>query len=175
MDQNILFGKAKVNLVSDGDYFPVVIKALQKARYRCYCSIFIIDYDLDNDFDVRLTNVLSELASTAWRGVDTKLLIGGSRANSQILKFSLLALARARHLGLDTRLVTATEGDNSHVKMVIADDFILTGSHNWSRGIFGDQIQDGVLIQDPALASTLSKYFFDQWSNQTNTDYVVSF
>jgi phosphatidylserine/phosphatidylglycerophosphate/cardiolipin synthase-like enzyme len=50
------------------------------------------------------------------------------------------------------------------VKLVVADDHVLTGSHNWSGGAFEGQVQDSVMVTSPDLAAYLSAVFETQWS-----------
>jgi phosphatidylserine/phosphatidylglycerophosphate/cardiolipin synthase-like enzyme len=60
------------------------------------------------------------------------------------------------------------------MKLVIADNHILTGSHNWSRGMFGTETQDSVLLESPALAAALRVYFEETWLDATGDESDVS-
>jgi phosphatidylserine/phosphatidylglycerophosphate/cardiolipin synthase-like enzyme len=155
--------KVPVRRVSDGDYFPVATELIRGCRRRCLVSMFIVDHAVRTDPTARLDGLLMELAAAQWRGVEVKLLVGGSRSNRSILEAALLAVARASELGIEVRLAAATPDNNSHVKLVVADDTVLSGSHNWSQGIFGAQIQDSVRLDDEALAGSLALYFDEQW------------
>jgi phosphatidylserine/phosphatidylglycerophosphate/cardiolipin synthase-like enzyme len=161
--------------VSDGNYYPAVLGLLRASTHRCCCSLFIVDHFLEGDPAARVDTVLTELASAHWRGIEVRLLIGGSRTNARIEKASLMADARARQLGIETRLASARKGLSSHVKLVIADDWVLTGSHNWSRAMFGAETQDSVLLRQPAVAASLGAYFDHQWAKAGTGAYDVSF
>jgi hypothetical protein len=168
------FKNVNLQMLTDGDYYPQVIRTLQQCKNRCFCSIFIVDQNLEGDERLRVDSLLVELACAHWRGVDTRLIIGGSRTNERIRNTALLAFARAQELGVNVRLAAASKDHNSHVKLVVADDMVVTGSHNWSSSLFGGQIQDSVLLKSPALAAYLMTYCERQWQKTTTDKYDVS-
>lgn len=168
------FPDVGVAQVSDGEYYPTLLALIRKSVGQCLCSIFIIDHDLHADPNVRVDRVLLELAGATWRGVDTKLIIGGSRSVPEIRGATLLAWRRAGNLGVDARLAAATKDSSSHVKLVITDRHVLTGSHNWSRGMFGTETQDSVLLESAALAAAMRTYFLNQWTAVTRNEYDIS-
>lgn len=61
------------------------------------------------------------------------------------------------------RLLAARPRRGSHVKLVIADERVLTGSQNWSHGAFFEQTQDALLLDSAALAAQLGVLFAGQW------------
>ena len=73
------FGDVGVIPVSDGDYHATLLRLIRRSVGQCLCDVFIVDHDLNRDPDVRVDHVLTELVSATWRGVDTRLIIGGSR------------------------------------------------------------------------------------------------
>jgi phosphatidylserine/phosphatidylglycerophosphate/cardiolipin synthase-like enzyme len=109
---------------------------------------------------------LSEaLADASWRGVDVRVVVGGSRDNYQIAAIAAAARAVLADAGVPTRWLSARPGRGSHAKLIISDDFVLTGSHNWSPGAFdGSQVQDSVVVSSPSLAGALHMHVFEpQW------------
>jgi phosphatidylserine/phosphatidylglycerophosphate/cardiolipin synthase-like enzyme len=155
---------ARVSAVPDEQYGPVCRDLIRAARRRCLCSVFIVDTWPWRDNDLVIDALLIDLASTAWRGADVRLLIGGSRSNLQLAEVAAAARARARELGIACRWLTSVPGRRgSHVKLVIADDDVLTGSHNWSSGAFEGQTQDSVHVRSAALAAYLADTFEQQW------------
>lgn len=168
------FADVGVTRVSDGEYYPAVMRMVRDSRGQCLCSIFIVDHDLNGDPEIRVDRLLVELACATWRGVETKLLIGGSRRVAEIRGASLLAWARAQELGIEARLAAAVTDDASHVKLVVTDTHVLTGSHNWSRGMFGAETQDSVLLKSPALAAAMRTYFLKQWRAVAADEYQLS-
>jgi phosphatidylserine/phosphatidylglycerophosphate/cardiolipin synthase-like enzyme len=108
------------------------------------------------------------------RGVDVRLLIGGSRSNVQIAEATIMANWRARQIGIPTRLISFKPKLSSHVKIVISDALTLAGSHNWSGGAFsGMQVQDSLLIDSADAAGFFASRFDRQWkAAKRQGDYV---
>jgi len=154
---------ARVRLSPDSDY-PLTLRALiEKSTRYCLCSLFIVDLLPAGDPDLLVHEVFRTLQGALWRGVDTRLLIGGSRTNLDIAERSVTARSWAEEHGIPVRWLTAQAVRGSHVKLVVADDYVLTGSHNWSGGAFTDQTQDSVLVQSAALATRFVHLFDGQW------------
>jgi phosphatidylserine/phosphatidylglycerophosphate/cardiolipin synthase-like enzyme len=153
---------AEVALVSDGEYETVVTGMTQRARRRVWASLFMLDLTTP-DPRLRVLGVLQELAAARWRGVDVRLLIGGSRGNLQMAESSATALAMAKLLELATRWMTSRDARGTHAKFVVADDEVLAGSHNWSLSAFARSAQDSVWLRSPELAAYLSDAFTAQW------------
>ena len=173
MDINNKFRNIKLKPIVDGAYFAETIGIIHRSQKRCLCSIFIIDHDLENDKQQLVDQLLLALSAASWRGVDTRLIIGGSRSNPSIQETSLMAWERAKDLGIAVRLVAASKENDSHVKLVVADHAVVNGSHNWSSSLSGEQIQDSVVVESPALANYLCHYFEKQWANTLETRYHV--
>lgn len=158
----VLGGRA--TLVPDQTYEPALRALVEGTVRRCLCSVFIVDVSPLRDRTLRVDALLGALAAARWRGVDVRLLIGGSRGNLDIAETADAARARARELDLPCRWATSKPGRGTHVKLVVADDRVLTGSHNWSGGAFQEQVQDSVLVASPDLAAYLTAVFEAQWS-----------
>jgi phosphatidylserine/phosphatidylglycerophosphate/cardiolipin synthase-like enzyme len=59
----------------------------------------------------------------------------------------------------------AAAGEPSdHAKLVVADDHVLLGSHNWSPGALTDQTEDSVLMREPGLAGHFATRILALWS-----------
>ena len=153
-----------LRLVADGDYLPALRDMVARSTWRCLASVFIVDPTPARDGRLAVDDLLLELQEARWRGVDVRLLIGGSRENIEIAEISDLARARALELGLPCRWLSSSKVRGSHVKLVVADHEVLTGSHNWSAGAFGHaQTQDSLWLSSPELAAHLASVFRNQW------------
>ncbi len=155
---------APVRLLSDGEYLPNLLGLIAHAKARIDCSLFLVDLSRGRDGSLAVDDVLHALAGAAWRGVRVRLLMGGSRENLDILETTHTSLLRARKLGLEARLLASRKRRGSHVKLIVADDWVLTGSQNWSHGAFFTQTQDALLIASRDLAAQLRARFAAQWS-----------
>jgi phosphatidylserine/phosphatidylglycerophosphate/cardiolipin synthase-like enzyme len=125
--------------------------------------MFIVDLSPARDAEVKIIGVLRELQAASWRGVDARLLIGGSRSNFEIAEASATARDVASSFGIPCRWLTARDVRGSHMKLVVVDDCVVIGSHNWSGGAFSRQTQDSVLLESRAMAGWLATVFEDQW------------
>lgn len=158
---------ARVALVSDRRYERVLASLIRRARRRAWASIFMIDVT-SPDARLRVLNVLHDLADAQWRGVDVRVLIGGSRTNLEMAERSATALAVARRLGLPARWLTSRPARGSHAKYIIADDAVLLGSHNWSLSAFAQSTQDSVIVRSVELAAYLGDAFAAQWARRAD-------
>ncbi|MEO1244211.1 MAG: phospholipase D-like domain-containing protein [Pseudomonadota bacterium] len=163
-EQTIGVAPAGVALASDGDYADVARAFIQSAVHYCHCLLFIVDTDPADDDKLLVDGLLHELAALAWRGTDTKLLIGGSRDNTRIRDACLASRARALELGVPARLVAATSQRSVHSKILVSDTRCLLGSHNWSPGALGGQRQDSVLVDNAELAAYFASRFTERWA-----------
>ena len=110
------------------------------------------------------------MADAVWRGVDARLLIGGSRTNTELIELAYAGRQRALALGVPCRWLTASRQRGSHSKFVVADDAVLCGSHNWSAIAFRDSTQDSVLLRSPDLAAYIASLFEKQWLRARTED-----
>jgi phosphatidylserine/phosphatidylglycerophosphate/cardiolipin synthase-like enzyme len=157
-------GAAEARLVRDGEYPGEVLRMVAGARERVWCSIFLVELDPTRDPGLAVPRLIAALASAGWRGVDARLLVGGSRTNLAIGETAVAAVAHARGLGIPARTLGRPGTRGSHAKVVVADDLVLTGSHNWSPGSFGGgQSQDSVLVRSSDLAAYACGLFLDGW------------
>lgn len=156
---------AHVIPVPDGDYREVASRLITSAYRRCLCSLFIVDPSPVNDPDLLVNALIELLARATWRGSDVRLLIGGSRSNIAIAEASYASLAVAKEHGISARWITRGPIRGSHTKLVVGDDRLLVGSHNWSGGALGGlQRQDSLLITSADLAEYCSSLFEEQWN-----------
>jgi phosphatidylserine/phosphatidylglycerophosphate/cardiolipin synthase-like enzyme len=154
----------RASLVPDQTYQPTLVSLVDGAVRRCLCSVFIVDVSPLRDRSLRVDALLQALGAARWRGVDVRLVIGGSRGNLDIAETADVARARARELGVPCRWATSARRRGTHAKLAVVDDFVLTGSHNWSGGAFRDQVQDSVLVASTDLAAYLTSLFEQQWT-----------
>ena len=155
---------ANVLLVSDESYYATVHHLVEHATICCLASVFIVDLNSHSDPDIKVFQLLKALQNATWRGIEVKLLVGGSRENLAIAEACHIARDVAVYLGIDCRLLTSEERRGSHAKLVTVDNYVLSGSHNWSLSAFSGQIQDSLLVKSPAMAAYMRAVFYQQWA-----------
>jgi phosphatidylserine/phosphatidylglycerophosphate/cardiolipin synthase-like enzyme len=163
MLRHVRAGPAEVRLVHDDAYPRELRRLIREASERVWCSLFLIDVDPRLDRELEVAGVLRDLATARWRGVDVRLLIGGSRSNLEIAQAAATAFTIASRLRIPTRGLGERDLRGSHCKVVVADDWVLTGSHNWSVGAFSAQIQDSVAVHSRDLAAYCANAILEQW------------
>ena len=154
---------ADVALVHDETYPQVLRDMIRNAQTYLFASVFIVEICPARDPDLMVDGVLRMLRGALWRGVDVRLIIGGSRNNLQIAEISLMAESLAKRYALPAKWLTKLNVQGSHAKFVVADNRVLLGSHNWSPGAFSGQVQDSVFLRDQGIASRLREIFLEQW------------
>jgi len=150
-----------VSLVSDGEYAAVVAPLINAARRRVYATVFIVD---PTDVNGRVDSLVDALAEAFWRRVDVRLVIGGSREVFDIATASAGSRAVMATEGIPVRWLTATPVRGSHAKVVVADDFSVVGSHNWTTGaLSGEQAQESLVVESAPIADELTAFIMQQW------------
>jgi phosphatidylserine/phosphatidylglycerophosphate/cardiolipin synthase-like enzyme len=151
-------------LVVDAELLPVAKQITAAATRTVHCSYFIVDVSPYRGPARLVNDLLYELEAAHWRGVDVRVLLGGSRQNPDILEACIGGAVRLAALGVPARLLTGRAvSRTTHVKMMLADDWVLTGSHNLSGHALEDETQDSVLIASAPLAAYLRSRFEAQW------------
>jgi phosphatidylserine/phosphatidylglycerophosphate/cardiolipin synthase-like enzyme len=153
---------ARCALVADGEYPDILISLLDATVQRCLISMFIVDFAQVSRSP--LLDVLDALGAAAWRGVDVRVVLGGSRTNVRIAQSTASARAVLASRGVPVRWLSAQPVRGSHAKVVVADNQCLLGSHNLSYGAMsGLQRQDSLLIDSAAFAGLMHQQFDQQW------------
>jgi len=154
---------AQVALVPEQKYPVVLSELIDQSRHRLLCSVFIVDLSPRRDRELEVDDTLHSMSGAVWRGVDVRLLIGGSRTNLELIELADAGRQRAISLDIPCRWLTASRRRGSHSKFVVADDSVLCGSHNWSPSAFRDSVQDSILVRSADLAAYLAAVFEKQW------------
>ena len=156
---------ASCQLLVDEQYVTALRQAIQTSTRRCCCSLFIIDLKTRCNENC-VSDVVDDLSEAAWRGVDVRVLVGGSRSTFEIAEAAVIAVAHLEARSVQSRWLTAEEGvRGSHSKIVVADEAVLIGSHNWSPGSFHSETQDSVLVRSAALAEYVVSLFDRRWED----------
>src|SRR5204863_6330368 len=108
-------GPAKASLVPDAAYLDTVLSLAGQAAERLLCSVFIVDITPAPRRLHYIDTILAALADAAWRGADTRLLIGGSRDNVLLAEAAESGRSRARSRGIECRWLTSHKARGSHV------------------------------------------------------------
>jgi phosphatidylserine/phosphatidylglycerophosphate/cardiolipin synthase-like enzyme len=150
------------HLLSDERYPAALVDLLRAARNRCLVSMFIVD--TSGMTTAVVDEIIASLEAAVWRGLDVRVILGGSRINWPIAETAAGSARIFHDRQIPSRWLTSETRRGSHMKTVVVDDTVLVGSHNWSVGAFAGQHQDTVLVSSPELAAYLSGLFDEQWN-----------
>lgn len=157
------FLDAMCELVVDDLYRDVLRREIQSAVRRCLVTMFIIDLK-SHCITNCVVEVIDDLEEAKWRGVDVRVLIGGSRSTFAIAEAAAIAQDHLSSRAIPNRWMTSTKGERgSHAKMVVIDETVLLGSHNWSPGAFYSDTQDSIRIVSKSLAEYFAVEFERGW------------
>ena len=148
-------------LIADRGYLSFVRRLFAAAQRRCLVSLFLVSAPW-RDQERILEGLLLELAEASWRGVDARLLVGVAESNATMVQVADAARGRAEVLGVPSRWIRSMPKVAGHSRVVISDDNVLVGSHNWSASSEPGQ-PDNVYVVSGSLARTLDKRFGQQW------------
>jgi phosphatidylserine/phosphatidylglycerophosphate/cardiolipin synthase-like enzyme len=154
----------KVSLVPDDEYRRIAKLLCSRARHRIYASIFIIDIGPKGLEPSIVIELLKEISDANRRGVKVKVAIGGSSDNIRIQQTGEAAYFYCKQLHIPCKVIARKPNRSSHKKVIVIDDYVLLGSHNWSTGAFSGEIQDSILIADARIARFLVKQLEHEWS-----------
>ena len=157
------FDGGEVSGVTDHEYSRVANKLIENAVRRCFCAMFIIDVT-PRKRRFLVDDLLKQLQAARRRGVDVRVVVSGSNDTLQILESSAIARARLDELGVPVRWA-AESGRSNHSKVLLCDDRVLIGSHNWSADAFQVSTQDSVLVSSPELCNAMARSFRKAWDS----------
>jgi len=148
--------------VPDESYKDVVFQLAANARRWFLASIFIVDTRTGVRKTPDVVHLVQALGDAVARGLFVRVILGGSDRNFTLADIAFGAEALFRSYGVPCK-IASRKGITTHKKLVIADDFTLLGSHNWSEGAWTNQRQDSVLIKDSGLAAFMSEWVRRDW------------
>lgn len=153
----------RVSPVDDSDYFPLLKSMIAECSHRLLCSLFIIDIVPRAVRHSYVDELLCLIKAAHLRGIDARIIVSGSNTSLAILGTSAVAVKRIGQLGIPVRWA-AKYKNPSHAKLVICDNNVLIGSHNWSYNAFFASVQDSVIVYSEQLASVMATEFDQNWS-----------
>jgi phosphatidylserine/phosphatidylglycerophosphate/cardiolipin synthase-like enzyme len=144
-------------------YFEFLNGKFQEARKRIWASIFIINPIVEDDVYLAVRTLLKKLAYAKWRNVDIRILVGTSN-NPGIRVANDTAYEYLRNLDIPVRKFIGKYRKSLHSKYVIIDDeIIVVGSHNWTPGAAGKHNEDSIAVCSQELNRLLCDEFISNW------------
>ena len=155
-------------LIPDRDYLGFIERLFASAERRCLASLFVMGSAPWRDREALMEGLLRELSEARWRGVDARLLVGGSPDNEMSAEMARAAEKRAGVVRVPCRWLTRTPQLANHARVVVADDHVVVGTHGWLERAANDQGKDSVCVTSVSLARQLTDRFAQQWRSAAN-------
>jgi len=153
----------------DNDYYPFLLSKIRNATWRVWASIFIVNVQRDDDKNKQVRLLLQALSEAKDTGVSVRLLIGDSSTSAGIRYSNMVSRSYARHLGVRVKRHQGAEESSSHDKFVLIDnELIILGSHNWTERAFNESFEDSVAIYSEPMCKLKELEFHDHWVKGVN-------
>ena len=163
-------GPASVHLLADADYLPRLLALLRKAHSSIEITLFscVLPDDARADHPVR--QLLETLVERAGAGVQVRVVLDhGVPPSRRRPGEEAPSDNAARWLAARGIAVRWDEDDRTtHTKSLVVDGrWCIVGSTNWTFSALRRNREQSLLLDDPALAATLTTQFNALWKRAT--------
>ena len=159
-----LFKAEKVGLLSDSDYYYFLMEKIRKARQSLYATVFIVNIRKSDDIDRKVLSILKELEYAHWKGVDVKLIVGSSTGAPLISIANEVTIKYLEEKRFPVRYAQIEDGSLHSKYVVIDQELIIIGSHNWTYNAFFMSKEDSLFCYSKDAAIKLTKEFNYLWN-----------
>lgn len=126
--------------------------------------MFIVDTNRGHDPDLEVRELLKLLAYKSWMGIDVRIIIGDSPDNLDIKGMNAIARHFLQQKGINARRYQGPKKSTHNKFLIIDDNSVIIGSHNWTANAFSRSVEDSIAIQSSGLVAELSKKFLTSWA-----------
>jgi len=147
---------SQVILLTNEDYFPALLKAIDEAQSEIFISIFSFKAGVHkNNYPDR---ILGHLAKAVKRGVNVTVILETTGKQGDELT------AQNRQTGklLDEKGVKVYYDNpqtTTHTKLIVIDErMVILGSHNWTQSALKHNNEISILMDRPDLAFRARNY-----------------
>lgn len=150
-------GDDDLRLLGDGQYTDTVVPLIEGATRR----VLVIQYYVDsNDKDTK--RLLWAIQGARARGADVRVLIEKSGFSTSVNAANEETRQVLDASGVEVRF--DSPGVITHAKVVVADDWVVVYSGNWSASGLRRNHEAGAAIRSPEIASEAAAYFDTLWA-----------
>lgn len=146
---------SKIEVLFSPEQGVEILKTLKDAIQDAQVRVYIIIYSFTLD---ELAQVIIEKHR---EGLDIKIVMDRSQASS-----GWAVTEKLRQAGIPLVIKTGTEGGYMHIKALIADDTLFTGSYNYSKNATYHSDENFLIITDKAVVKAHLVKFNQLWEEE---------
>ena len=165
ISRNLLLTSDGIHL-SNSEYREAIRYCLLGAKKVIRSSLFAIDIRPESDLNGDVVSILRSLSLCSRRGISTSVILDSARAGTLSVMIN-----RPPELYLSLRGVpvrfwdSRNEKRTQHSKIVVIDDYVFIGNHNWTHNSFNNNEEASVLLKGSAISTLALETFDEQWRN----------
>ncbi len=150
-----VFGGSQVMLLTDQDYFPVLINFIKDAHQRIDMAMYL--FKTTKSAQNRPALLVEELTKAGRRGVQVRIVLEKSSYNDFLNRENQSLAKQLQQENITVRFDALAK--TTHTKMVIIDKrFSFVGSHNFTHSALAFNHELSLLLDNRALAGELLAY-----------------
>jgi phosphatidylserine/phosphatidylglycerophosphate/cardiolipin synthase-like enzyme len=143
--------------ISGSEYFDRVRDHLEHSTTRIRLMMFSASYNA-NDPSGSPTILWNELKKAYDRGVDVQVIVDDRTQEAFPKTIQFL-----QNNNIPWKLDEG-EPPRTHAKMIIIDDTVYNGAHNWLKSSLDFVGEAGIMSKDPTTLSEILEYFNNKWA-----------
>ena len=156
--RGVFIPQNNVLFLPDDAYYGNITWYLDQANRSVYVVMYVVKYDA-SQYNDPVNVILRKLVDLHKRGVDVKVVVDDETKNSYPATINYLV-----GNGVPVRL-DESQGRTTHCKVVVIDDqYVFIGSHNWTESALKYNHETTLLVNSSELASQVEKYIESIWS-----------
>ncbi len=157
--RGVFIPQNNVLFLPDDTYYGNITWYLDQANRSVYVVMYAVKYDA-SQYNDPVNVILRKLVDLHKRGVDVKVVVDDETKNSYPETINYLV-----GNGVPVRL-DESQGKTTHCKIVVIDDqYVFIGSHNWTESALKYNHETTLLVNSSELASQVEKYIESIWSS----------
>jgi phosphatidylserine/phosphatidylglycerophosphate/cardiolipin synthase-like enzyme len=158
------FGQLPCEFLSDCDYAAFCHEAIREAQERILVQQFLINASPSDDKLLLVRRVLLALADANRMGVDVRVILPQIERDESGWDLNEVSARFLKARGVSVRSFRRTDVQ-LHQKIIVADDLIIAGSHNWTPGAFSSNSELSVAVSSEDVSSYYSSEFERWWAS----------